>query len=100
MFTEEELNESIAELNEIEQELQRLDALYDSVKSQLPKEVADFDTRNLPHDAMLDKMIEEAKRKAEAEGRQRAAVYEDKLRAKKGASATGRKPAPRRGMMA
>lgn len=98
MFTEEELNESIAELNEIEQELQRLDALYDSVKAQLPKEVANFDTRNLPHDAMLDKMIEEAKRKAEAEGRQRAAVYEDKLRAKKGAS-TSSKPAPRRGMM-
>ena len=92
MFTEEELNESIAELNEIEQELKRLDALYDSVKSQLP--------RNLPHDAVLDQMIEEAKRKAEAEGRQRAAVYEDKIRAKKGGSAPKAKAGSRRGMMA
>ncbi len=101
MFTEEELNESIAELNEIEAELKRLDALYDSVKAQLPKEAANFDTRNLPHDAMLDKMIEEAKRKAEAEGRQRVAVYEDKIRSKKGASAPkSSKPASRRGMMA
>lgn len=100
MFTEEELNESIAELNEIEQELKRLDALYDSVKSQLPKEAANFDVRNLPHDAMLDQMIEEAKRKAEAEGRQRAALYEDKVRSKKGASAPKSKTASRRGMMA
>ena len=100
MFTEEELNESIAELNEIEQELKRLDALYDSVKSQLPKEAANFDVRNLPHDAVLDQRIEEAKRKAEAEGRQRAAVYEDKIRAKKGGSAPKAKAGPRRGMMA
>ena len=100
MFTEEELNESIAELNEIEQELKRLDALYDSVKSQLPKEAANFDVRNLPHDAVLDQMIEEAKRKAEAEGRQRAAVYEDKIRAKKRGSASKAKAGSRRGMMA
>lgn len=100
MFTEEELNESIAELNEIEQELKRLDALYDSVKSQLPKEVADLDARNLPHDAVLDQMIEDAKRKAEAEGRQRMAIYQDKIRSKKGGSSSDRKPVSRRGMMA
>ncbi len=100
MFTEEELNQSIMELNEIEEELKRLDALYDSVKSQLPKEVANMDTRNIPHDAVIDKMIDEAKRKAEAEGRQRAALYEDKLRQRKGGSASKSKPAPRRGMMA
>lgn len=100
MFTEEDLNESIAELNEIEQELKRLDALYDSVKSQLPKEVADLDTRNLPHDAMLDQMIEDAKRKAEAEGRQRMAIYQDKIRSKKGGISSDRKPVSRRGMMA
>ena len=45
-------------------------------------------------------MIEEAKRKAEAEGRQRAAVYEDKIRAKKGGSAPKAKAGSRRGMMA
>lgn len=100
MFTEEELNQSIDELNEIEEELKRLDALYNSVKSQLPKECANMDTRNLPHDAVLDKMIEDAKRKAEAEGRQRAAIYEDKIRQKKGASASQAKPTSRRGMMA
>ncbi|MBP5244522.1 MAG: hypothetical protein J6Z28_07380 [Succinivibrio sp.] len=100
MFTEDELNESILEIKEIEEELERLDALYNSVKSQLPKDVANMDTRNIPHDAVLDKMIEEAKRKAEAEGRQRAALYEDKLRQKKGGSAAKSNPGPRRGMMA
>jgi len=98
MFTEDELNQSIAELNEIEEELKKLDSLYDSLKSQLPPEVANLDTRTLPHDAVLDQMIEEAKRKAEAEGRQRAAVYEDKIRQKKGV--TTKKPVSRRGMMA
>ncbi|WP_031491616.1 hypothetical protein [Succinivibrio dextrinosolvens] len=100
MFTEEELNQSILELNEIEEELKRLDALYNSVKEQLPKDVANMDTRELPHDAVLDKMIDEAKRKAEAEGRQRAAIYEDKIRQKKGGSAAKPKAGSRRGMMA
>lgn len=100
MFTEEELNQSIMELNEIEEELKRLDALYEQVKAQIPKEYANVDIRNLPHDAVLDEMIEEAKRKAEAEGRQRAAVYEDKLRQKKNkGSKPGKAASSRRGMM-
>ncbi len=101
MFTEEELNQSIMELNEIEEELNRLDSLYEKVKSQLPKEYENVDIRNIPHDAVLDKMIDEAKRKAEAEGRQRAALHEDKIRNKKNGSSQQIKAiSSRRGIMA
>ncbi len=99
MFSEDDLNESIAELNELEEELKKLDSLYDSLKSQIPEEFANMDVRNIPHDAVLDQMLDEAKKKAEAEGRQRAALYEDKLRAKKGGSTPSRKVGSRRGMM-
>ncbi len=77
MFTEDDLNQSIEELNNIKKELEQIDALYEQVKSQIPEDVINAGARDLPHNEIVDKMVAEAIKKAEAEGRQRAASYAD-----------------------
>lgn len=84
MLFDEDLNESFSDLRQIEEELKRIDALYVSIKSQLPKSASNFDADNHPQSSILNKIIEEVKRNAAAEGRQRVALYEDKMRLKKG----------------
>ncbi len=75
MFTEKELNESIEELTKLEAEIQKLDALYDAAKSQLPGNGADSLS---PQDSsVVDELMAEAKHRAEKEGRARSAAYRD-----------------------
>ena len=76
MFTEKELAESIEELASLENEIKKLDALYDAASKNMP-EKTNADNLSAEASAVVDKLMEEAKRKAEAEGRARAANYRD-----------------------
>ena len=74
MFTLEEIEESMKEIHALEEEIKRIDAVYESVRKQLPEEV---NTGKRPKNEVLDGLMAEAVKKAEAEGRQRAALYRD-----------------------
>ncbi len=76
MFTEKELAESIEELAALEAEIQKLDKLYDDIHKQLPDGIADLKL-NAEDSSVVDELMAEAKRKAENEGRARAANYRD-----------------------
>lgn len=76
MFTEKELAESIQELADLESELQKLDGMYNDAVQQLP---ADLASTKLSREGSqkVEELISEAKRRAEEEGRNRAAQYRD-----------------------
>ncbi len=60
MFTEKELNDSIEELKKLEDEISRIDAMYDKTMSMIPSEYKEDGGRTLKKDSRLDKIVREA----------------------------------------
>ena len=64
MFDEKELDESIKKLKKLEDEIARIDALYEKTVQMFPPEFLEDDGRRLKRDSRIESLVQQAKKTA------------------------------------